>query len=965
MNRSSGSTEERVPPVDPLGEISEHPLPSADFSASMIGADSRHCLRLEDSASDTAASNPVARDLAEDEQHNCGQMTRSHWQQAEQERHRRTEIEAALAEERLKIDRLDVQLQDTQESLARLGDSTAELGQIRRSTLLCASTDPDKDDLLQSVRESREREGTTEYDHGSIPCRLSTTTMGAAREPARRALFTGSEHFTRGISIEALRKLADQVEGRSTRESWDEIWAAATVAPGWTVSKVQDDRTQWCWDYQRESTGDIFRKSFQKHAPSECLSGCRAVADLLEEPTVGFYFGKPTHFVSFPWDMPFRDLLDALTLAVKSYTDGTAYLWIDVLLLNYHEWVGVEITDFFLYDVQQAIGSIGRIIQACTKWSAPERLNRAWMMLESFTAVAMNAELQIAMTALERRAIANTLHTNGPNAVLDVVFHLEGDPAKAGAQSDADRDLLLPWLEAIAEKVGGKDAMRTKLAELTRRAYAKAIDAEFEQQWAAAGLDSPDAEVHRTWTTYDEWERWEKEEIRNRKANKYRDPVTSAAMQRKLDVYDLGHQLACLWALTDNAERAEEIFERVISRLDVSAASDGRQVFNVFGNWARRDKTSAELVKLLNVLNRVPDAHKIERQASPTGQLAVSWNGVSVSFLEQFAKEYRDELEFLSTDATVERIIKPRTKTTQMFDPSPKGVALIETVHNSLKGRPDFFLTHAWRQTFYVPQSCPWRGGIVQAVIDSFGPADREDTHFWFDIFTVNQHQTALAFAFEPLRNAIIECDHIKMFMETWDDPAPLSRVWCLDELKNALLLGKEVQICMPKQARENFEKIAQDDPDAAKRTIKRVCGRVDIRHASATHDRDRKQVLDKVKRTIGQDFLNEVCREIIQKALLSAANLQLDDPDKASRWCKIFTERLEKANDASTPVPQQIEIKRAVAMMRRRIFSRDTCPDEYQSGTELLDEVARLAERYYGNKSQLVRDITRQLSSG
>eukprot|EP01044_Picomonas_judraskeda_P002017 COSAG03_NODE_133_length_11910_cov_3.872407_3_plen_919_part_00 len=818
-------------------------------------------------------------------------------------------------------------------------------------------------------------EGIADAPADSLQPAPKERTSGSARQRCqaaleaanRRALDTGSGHFTRGLSIAALRTLADQVGERSTRESWDGIWASATVAPGWTVTKVQDARMEWCWDYRCESTRRAVRKEFggfQRTAPLECVTNCRSVADLLEEPSAGVYFGKPTHFVSFPWDMPFRDLVDALAIAVESYPDDTAYLWMDVVVLNYHQWVGTEITHFFLYDAQEAICSMGRVIQACTSWSAPEWLNRAWMMLESFTAVSADADLQIAMTPSEQSAMADTLQNSGPNAVLSVVFHLEGDPTKAEAQSDADRALLLPVLEATVERVGGKDIMRTKLAELTRRAYAKAIDAEFEARWKAViGLDSPyEPDAERVWKSYDAWEAWEKGQIRTRKANSRRDQ-RCADMQRRLDVYDLGHQLACLWALTDNTTRAEELFKRVISRLDVSAAEDGRQVFNVFGEWARMDKTSAELVKLLNRLKRVPHAHEIEKQASPTRQLAVSWNGVSISFLEQFAEEYRDELEFLSTDATVERIIKPRTKATQMFDPRPAGVALIETVHESLKGPPDFFLTHAWRQTFFVPQRCAWRGGIVQAVVDSVEPADRESTHFWFDVFTVNQHQTALAFAFEPLRNAIVECNHLKMFMETWDDPAPLSRVWCLDELKNALLLGKEVRICMPLQAKKNFERIARDDPDTAKKTIQRVCKRVDIRHASATHDRDRTDVLDRVENTIGHDFLNEVCREIIQQALLSAASLQIDDPGKTARWQKIFTERLEVANAQGTPVPQQIEIKRAVAMMQRRIFPRDKCPDEYRSGAALLKEVACLAERFYGDKSQLLSDIVRQSS--
>ena len=62
--------------------------------------------------------------------------------------------------------------------------------------------------------------------------------------------------------------------------------------------------------------------------------------------------------------------------------------------------------------------------------------------------------------------------------------------------------------------------------------------------------------------------------------------------------------------------------------------------------------------------------------------------------------EHGDELAFLSTDAVVERLVKPRTKST--------GVALIETVPEDLRGTPGFFLTHAWRSTFHVSVQHPF-----------------------------------------------------------------------------------------------------------------------------------------------------------------------------------------------------------------------------------------------------------------
>ena len=264
---------------------------------------------------------------------------------------------------------------------------------------------------------------------------------------------------------------------------------------------------------------------------------------------------------------------------------------------------------------------------------------------------------------------------------------------------------------------------------------------------------------------------------------------------------------------------------------------------------ARTDRTTAELVKVLNLDGRTQEAHDAERAVATTNELAVSWEGVSINMWRRFAEENANAINFLSTDAVVERIVKPSSVSQLLFDPAPKGRALIEMTHAEFKGKPTFFLSHAWRQTFSVSDR-PWRGGLVQAILHAV-PEGRtpEDTFIWADIFCVNQHLRSpygglLAFAFEPLRNAMLECEAVLLFFETWDDPAPLGRVWCLDELRNALLLGKEVRIIMPPQALDSFRQAASKDPAAVLEDIRRVVGRIDIEQASSSFRTDREHVL-------------------------------------------------------------------------------------------------------------------------
>ena len=80
------------------------------------------------------------------------------------------------------------------------------------------------------------------------------------------------------------------------------------------------------------------------------------------------------------------------------------------------------------------------------------------------------------------------------------------------------------------------------------------------------------------------------------------------------------------------------------------------------------------------------------------------------------------------------------------------------------------------------------------------------------------------------------------------------------------------------------FKERAEQDPVATIEAVKRVCGRVSIEHASATHEQDRLYVLDKVASTLNFELLNEVCREIIRNALLEAAGFVRADVERTPK---------------------------------------------------------------------------------
>ena len=698
------------------------------------------------------------------------------------------------------------------------------------------------------------------------------------------------------------------------------------VPPGWQFSPAV-------------GSGPYAFTDDQGRVTEEPPSGTKAMCDILARSSPDLV-GPPTHFVSFPWSLPFRDVADALQVALEIPEPGskTPFLWLDVLCVPMADrarcrWDADFYQAVFVDGAKRLIGSCGQLMQVSGRWDDPERFKRMWMAWEALAAVDHGARITYAMPAAEQAAMADKLIADGPDAILAVVFELNLEVTTLSCSELRDQAMLAPRITEIANRHGGLDKVSMHVRELTRRAYAESLSQVLRRR-----MDSL---------------------------------VDVTPIDGELEVLCLGERLARLWSLTDDVDQAEKGFRVVLSRLRaidkrVAGSNDAGQHLE-----KRKQIKAAEfqsicgLMRVLAKQGRAAESHDEERKADSSGELAVSWQGVSIEFLKSLVAAHEGEFSYLSTDAVVERVIKPTTRSRRMFEEPPRGHALIEAIDPKFCGRPRFFLSHAWRTTFHVPASDKWRGGLVQAVVDSEPEQRHSSTYFWFDIFCVNQHLLATAFAFEPLRNAIAECEHLKIYMETWHDPATLGRVWCLDELRVAMLLGKPVRVCMPQKAQQSFRDAATSDPLTTRADIERIVERISIEHAASTKPEDRSFVLDRVEATLGLSFLNLSCQSITRSALLEAAGIELTAEEKTAdqlKWKDVFNETLSKAREENRPVPSRIEIQRAVAMMQRRIFPSAQYPAEHAEAQQLLTDSKMLAERFFGQRSEVASDIERQV---
>ena len=830
------------------------------------------------------------------------------------------------------------------------------------------------------------------------------------------ASFENHPAYPHGISYAGLKTLVAEgvAASRGAKETslgtedtmgwWGRLWGPCTVTGAGEG-----------WDYRYDRTGAItasgdVRGIHLYFKPGTKRSVCGVGSDYktrkLPCRTVSYsevlarehpeWFGPPTHFVSHPGNRtPFSTIVMCLQDVVDEFEarDGnpTAFLALDVLVRGRHPDLKMLRGEGVSATIPQTIGSMpGGLIQVSTRWREPKQLQRLFMLWESYCALHAEKPISYALSSDhlsdQEAEMANALRENGPAVILNLVMMLDVDPEKGICKNERDKAVLIADIRrmqrSMQEKTPGLTLLqiRNRLADTIRQSYAGMVERVFRQRWAAAG-----------------------------------------DVEQLARAMDLGVQVAALWACTDDASgRAELIYRQVLNAM-VAEHRQGHDEPVVRRNTnvkctlrklekhlrvARRDKTAAELARMMLLQGRDVTEVRDLVQKALYGHNPCHFEGFSVSFLERFVETHHHDIRYLSTDAVVERLIKPRTSSRWEGDPEKPGStgqSFFDRIHPDLRqdgphgaGRKMIFISHAWRQTFHCRDKR--RGGIAQAIIESVPEAKRAHTFVWMDVFCVNQHLESpygglAAFAFDPLRNAIAKSSECWLMLERWDDPAPLGRVWCLDEIRHAILHGKPVRVCMPRQQKESFRKLMaklmtlgeQKTKTQAKMQtqtqtqtftdnhlnawdeIERVVQRIDIRHASATLPQDRNYVLSQVQRSIGFESLNEFCREIVRGALLDygqvpqkpwSARLRVHSGmhtvlEKLRERADAIARQREQTHDASR-TPVEIEIRRAAALMRIRLEE----PTPSTSALAQLGGAVELARRYYGDKAQIVRDM-------
>ena len=298
---------------------------------------------------------------------------------------------------------------------------------------------------------------------------------GVPFEAIKVGAYDHSSIFRAGLSIRALKALVRGIPEKeigpaegNIGECWRRVWSHATLPTQWTleVTAGEGDITRAKGPNESdENRAYARRRKYIYRSPSgdeqidRAPIGSKTIVQLLMEPPrsavsregdaepelgkaqaeaeigrlaalleVGdAHMGKPTHLASVPWRMQFRDVVEALENALPRF-EGTAYLWMDVLCLGYHNTPDahtVSLVDIAhndpsgllsvppepwlcsladsvdrsskqfagFYSVDAAVQSIGRVVQVLDAWDDPRHLSSLWMMRECFSAIANHKPL--------------------------------------------------------------------------------------------------------------------------------------------------------------------------------------------------------------------------------------------------------------------------------------------------------------------------------------------------------------------------------------------------------------------------------------------------------------------------------------------------------------------------------------------------------------------------------------------
>lgn len=272
-------------------------------------------------------------------------------------------------------------------------------------------------------------------------------------------------------------------------------------------------------------------------------------------------------------------------------------------------------------------------------------------------------------------------------------------------------------------------------------------------------------------------------------------------------------------------------------------------------------------------------------------------NGVSVAWLMQLAEGLRRNKCRQDQDLTVwdvcQQVVLPKTR--------DRKCTFVDLLDPKFIGKP-------FQGTFVSQARSSSFSDLVASMAAAGAAKPLEEQFVWLDIFSVSQWQCetdrekledeeakeVTKRLKRGLRQAMRNFDERAVFLDSWSDPTPLRRSWCVWELYDSILRqDKAVQpLFAPGQAMAFLNALRKD---GARGPTVRGAGVVDTRRAQTTHPGDKALVDATIQKGKGFAALDEKTAHIwltgLTRQALECARLSLvlDDLEDAKQCLAEF----------------------------------------------------------------------------
>ena len=205
--------------------------------------------------------------------------------------------------------------------------------------------------------------------------------------------------------------------------------------------------------------------------------------------------------------------------------------------------------------------------------------------------------------------------------------------------------------------------------------------------------------------------------------------------------------------------------------------------------------------------------------------------------------------EQMTTDNVCMAIVKPDTEEhkcsyTELLEKQPLSPSREFIEGETWVAPATAFVSHAWRYRFVD----------VAEVLISLNNLHGEEKpiYLWFDVFTVNQHQTNVVHPtwwYTTFKDAVGAIGHTVLILLPWLDPVPLTRAWCIWEILSTIDTGAHLDIKLPAVEQIEFAKflVANGASEVASKLVA-----IDVLRAEAWNANDRDNILQAVHESEG-----------------------------------------------------------------------------------------------------------------